>query len=414
MRLVLFGLMAPFAAALIERYGVRRVVLAAIGLIVAGLSLALVMTPALAPGRAVGDRGRRRHRHDGAGARRDRLDALVRRAARPGGRHADRQFGDRATGVPAARRVAGRAHGLALCAAAAVGDRPRARRRAGVAVHARPAVRRRPRRLRRSAPSRRAPPPPAPAFGRRLHACSAKSRRIRRSGCWRRRSSSAGSAPTASSRPISSPCAPTIGMPRSTAASMLAMMGVFDLVGTIGSGWLSDRYDNRALLFWYYGLRGLSLLYLPYSAFTLLRPVAVRACSTGSTGSPRCRRRCGSRAQAFGRERAGVAFGWIFAAHQIGAATAAFGAGLSRSVLRTLSPGVLRRGRDVPRRRGHRLADARRTGEPAAAPQAALATRRGLRPAGQRRALGRSRWRVPSGGGGDPQPQQCRKYAKYI
>src|SRR5204863_6405412 len=53
------------------------------------------------------------------------------------------------------------------------------------------------------------------------------------------------------------------------AASVLAMMGAFDLVGTVLSGWLSDRYDNRKLLAWYYGLRGLSLLWLPYSGFTL-------------------------------------------------------------------------------------------------------------------------------------------------
>jgi len=53
------------------------------------------------------------------------------------------------------------------------------------------------------------------------------------------------------------------------AASVLAMMGAFDLIGTILSGWLSDRYDNRKLLFWYYSLRGLSLLWLPYSDFTL-------------------------------------------------------------------------------------------------------------------------------------------------
>ena len=46
------------------------------------------------------------------------------------------------------------------------------------------------------------------------------------------------------------------------------MMGVFDFFGTIGSGWLSDRFDNRWLLFWYYGLRGLSLLYLPFTDFT--------------------------------------------------------------------------------------------------------------------------------------------------
>ena len=59
------------------------------------------------------------------------------------------------------------------------------------------------------------------------------------------------------------------GVASVTAASMLAMMGIFDFFGTIASGWLSDRYDNRALLFMYYGLRGLSLLYLPGSSFSV-------------------------------------------------------------------------------------------------------------------------------------------------
>ena len=59
------------------------------------------------------------------------------------------------------------------------------------------------------------------------------------------------------------------------AAGLLAMMGVFDLIGTTASGWLTDRFDARMLLFIYYGLRGLSLLYLPYSGFQLLRPVAL-------------------------------------------------------------------------------------------------------------------------------------------
>src|SRR3546814_8302292 len=51
------------------------------------------------------------------------------------------------------------------------------------------------------------------------------------------------------------------------AAGMLAAIGAFNLVGTIGSGWLSDRFDSRWLLFWYYGLRGLSLFYLPSTDF---------------------------------------------------------------------------------------------------------------------------------------------------
>lgn len=59
------------------------------------------------------------------------------------------------------------------------------------------------------------------------------------------------------------------GIPEITGAGLLAAMGIFDLIGTTASGWLSDRYDSRWLLFWYYGLRGLSLLYLPYSGFSL-------------------------------------------------------------------------------------------------------------------------------------------------
>jgi MFS family permease len=59
------------------------------------------------------------------------------------------------------------------------------------------------------------------------------------------------------------------GIPEVEGAGLLAAMGVFDLIGTTASGWLSDRFDARWLLFWYYGLRGLSLLYLPYSGFSL-------------------------------------------------------------------------------------------------------------------------------------------------
>ena len=58
-------------------------------------------------------------------------------------------------------------------------------------------------------------------------------------------------------------------MPEVAAASTLAMMGVFDYCGHHLSGWLSDRFDSRWLLFWYYGLRGLSLIYLPSSSFTI-------------------------------------------------------------------------------------------------------------------------------------------------
>src|SRR5438034_11220923 len=55
------------------------------------------------------------------------------------------------------------------------------------------------------------------------------------------------------------------GIAEVRAASLLACIGVLDIVGTTVSGWLSDRWDNRYLLCWYYGLRGLSLLVLPYA-----------------------------------------------------------------------------------------------------------------------------------------------------
>jgi predicted MFS family arabinose efflux permease len=127
------------------------------------------------------------------------------------------------------------------------------------------------------------------------------------------------------------------GIPQVQAASLLAAMGVFDFFGTIFSGWLSDRYDNRWLLFWYYGLRGLSLLMLPFTDFSFYG-LSLFAMFYGldwiATVPPTVR----LTAQRFGAERANLVFGWVFAGHQIGAAFAAFGAGLSRTLLSTYLP----------------------------------------------------------------------------
>jgi MFS family permease len=127
------------------------------------------------------------------------------------------------------------------------------------------------------------------------------------------------------------------GIPQVQAASLLAAMGIFDFFGTIMSGWLSDRYDNRWLLFWYYGLRGLSLLMLPFTDFSFYG-LSLFAMFYGldwiATVPPTVR----LTAQRFGAERANLVFGWVFAGHQIGAAFAASGAGLSRTLLATYLP----------------------------------------------------------------------------
>src|ERR1700735_4449193 len=129
------------------------------------------------------------------------------------------------------------------------------------------------------------------------------------------------------------------GIPQVQAASLLAAMGVFDFFGTIISGWLSDRFDNRYLLFWYYGLRGLSLLFLPFTDFSFYG-LSLFAMFYGldwiATVPPTVKLATAS----FGKERSAMIFGWIFAAHQLGSAAAAYGAGLSRTLLLTYSPAL--------------------------------------------------------------------------
>ncbi|HSX72964.1 MAG TPA: MFS transporter, partial [Shinella sp.] len=129
------------------------------------------------------------------------------------------------------------------------------------------------------------------------------------------------------------------GMAAVTAAGTLAVIGVFDFFGTVFAGWLSDRYDNRFLLFWFYGLRGLSLLYLSFSGFSVVE-LSVFAVFYGldwvATVPPTVK----LAAENFGREKAGLVFGWVFAGHQLGAATAAFGAGYLKSDYDTYMPAL--------------------------------------------------------------------------
>jgi sugar phosphate permease len=121
------------------------------------------------------------------------------------------------------------------------------------------------------------------------------------------------------------------GIPEVKAAGLLAAMGLFDLVGTTASGWLSDRYNCRYLLFVYYGLRGLSLLFLPQALQGPAAGLGVFALFYGldwiATVPPTVR----LAGEVFGREKASIVFGWVAASHQVGAAFAAYTAGALRT-----------------------------------------------------------------------------------
>jgi predicted MFS family arabinose efflux permease len=128
------------------------------------------------------------------------------------------------------------------------------------------------------------------------------------------------------------------GIPEVRAAGLLAVMGIFDLVGTTASGWLSDRFDSRKLLFWYYGLRGLALLWLPQAFDAQVLGLPLFAVFYGldwiATVPPTVR----LTTEAVGTRDAPIAFGWIVASHQIGAGVGALGAGVIRSTLTTYTP----------------------------------------------------------------------------
>jgi sugar phosphate permease len=337
LRLALFGLMGPFSAALIERYGVRNIVLTAVILIVAGLISALAMTQlwqllvlwglvvgigtgltALVLGAIVSNRWFTAHRGLVLGLL-TASSATGQLVFLPLAAWLVTHVGWREALIPS---IAGLGL-VALLVILFMRDRPsdvgllpygetEAAARAAPPVAQRPAI--------------------VQAFATLAEAS--------RSGTFWLLAGTFFICGLSTNGLIQTHfialCA-DFGMPQVQAASALAMMGVFDFVGTILSGWLSDRFDNRWLLFWYYGLRGLSLIYLPSSTFTLYG-LSVFALFYGldwiATVPPTVK----LAAATFGREKAGRVFGWIFAAHQVGAATAAFGAGFTRAELATYLP----------------------------------------------------------------------------
>ncbi|GJD42815.1 L-lactate transporter [Methylobacterium cerastii] len=331
-RLVLFGLMGPFAAALMNRYGPRRIVLLALALIASGLLASLAMTQLwqliLLWGVVVGV---------GTG-----LTALV-----LGATVATRWFSHRrglVVGLLTASSATGQLIVLPVLAALteAMGWRAALLTICGLLGLAATFVflllRDRPEDV-GLLPYGETTANAAPTRGLAVGAIAALRGAARTKVFWVLFFTFfiCGASTNGLIQTHFIPLCADYGLRPVQAASVLAGMGVFDFVGTVASGWLSDRYDNRWLLFWYYGLRGLSLLCLPFSdfSFTGLSLFAVfYGLDWIATVPPTVK----LAAQRFGRERANVVFGWVFAGHQLGAATAAFGAGLSRTELQSYLP----------------------------------------------------------------------------
>lgn len=121
------------------------------------------------------------------------------------------------------------------------------------------------------------------------------------------------------------------GFAEVTAANWLGVMGVFNFIGTLGSGWLTDRVDPRKLLLTYYGFRGVSLLFLPFIHDNLT--IGMFAILFGLDYIATVPPTIALCAEIFGDRNAGVIYGWVFAAHQVGAAGAAWAAGAARDGL---------------------------------------------------------------------------------
>jgi predicted MFS family arabinose efflux permease len=327
--LMLFGLTAPFAAALMESFGMRRVVACALVVVAAGSGLTVFMTASwqlvLCWGVLVGL---------GTGSM-----ALV-FAATVANRWFTRSRG-LVTGILTAGSATGQLVFLPLVAwlAEGAGWRTAALVVAFSALAVVPLVLL----LLADRPSDvglepyggpdPAGPPPAPAVGAGRAAVRALRRATHVPAFWLLVGGFAicGASTNGLIATHFVPAAHDHGMGTTTAASLLALVGVFDVVGTIASGWLTDRVDSRVLLAWYYALRGLSLFALPFlfSAVPeapMLLFVLFYGLDWVATVPPTvalCRERFGA--------DGGIVFGWVFASHQVGAALAASAAGLVRT-----------------------------------------------------------------------------------
>ncbi|WP_230487008.1 MFS transporter [Nocardioides anomalus] len=334
LNLVVYGLTAPFAAALMERFGVRRVVGWSLVLVAAGSGLTLVMTQAwqlwLLWGFAVGI---------GTGALALVFGAVV----------ANRWFVSHrgvVVGVFSAASSTGQL--VFLPTIAHLADGPGWRYAAGLvaafALLLAPlvawVVRDQPADVGTTpygAPADWTPPPPVTASASAARLAVRTLREAARSRVFWILFATFWICGWSTNGLIGThfiPAAHDHGMPETTSASLLALIGVFDIVGTIASGWLTDRVDSRYLLFGYYFFRGLSLLVVHALLGPTVEPslfvfVVFYGLDWVATVPPTvalCR-------QHFGAEKAGVVFGWVFASHMVGAGVAAAYAGWIRQGL---------------------------------------------------------------------------------
>jgi predicted MFS family arabinose efflux permease len=328
--LVIYGLMGPFAAAMMERFGVRRLMLAAIVCIATGVALTTLMRESwqliLLWGVVVGC---------GTGTTANVLAATV----------ATRWFTKNrglVVGLLTSAAAAGQLVFLPTMAAivTAYGWRPMVLTIVVFAALAFPVVAI----LMRDRPEDMGLAPygdagvekrAAPAVGNPvMTAFRALGEALRRRDFWLLAGSFfiCGASTNGLIATHLIPACLDNGIPEMTGAGMLALMGAFNFVGTTGSGWLSDRVDNRVLLATYYSLRGLSLLFLPFS-FVSLYGLTLFAVFYGldwiATVPPTVR----LSANCFGKEKAGILYGWIFASHQLGSGAAAYAGGVLRTDL---------------------------------------------------------------------------------
>ncbi|MFI8973455.1 MFS transporter [Nocardia asteroides] len=331
LNMLLYGLISPFAAALMDRFGIRRVVCAALVLIAAGSGLTVFMTQAwqlvATWGLLVGV---------GVGSMSMPFVATIT------GRWFVRSRG-LVTGVLTAAGATGQLVFLPLVSmlAHAHGWRLPSVLVAGVALAVVPLVWLFVRDYPADVGVRAYGAPPESGAGARVPVTGGAGRALRvlatiarRPGFWLLAGGFAvcGASTNGLVGTHFVTAAHDHGMPPTTAAGLLALVGIFDVAGTIASGWLSDRVDPRYLLLGYYSLRGLSLLILPSLLGPHTQPsmwvfIVFYGLDWIATVPPTvllCR-------ELFGADGP-IAFGWVFAAHQVGAAIAATGAGVIRDV----------------------------------------------------------------------------------